>query len=176
MFNKKKLQIGIIGSAGAFDQGDADEKMLTLARRLGELLAQAGAVVVTGGKDGIMEAAAAGAKAAGGLNVGVVRGPQRFTSNPYIDIEVISGMLAEGMDELTLALMCDALILVGGGAGSLQEVTLAYRNNKPIIALADSGGWAERLAGQYLDGRQRVRIASATSPEQAVSLALAALT
>lgn len=173
MSQKKKLQIGIIGSAGAFDQGDADEKMLVLAKRLGELLAQAGAVVVTGGKDGIMEAAAAGAKAAGGLNVGVVRGPQRFTSNPYIDIEVISGMAAEGMDELTLVLMCDALILVGGGAGSLQEVALAYRNNKPIIVLSASGGWAERLAGQYLDGRRRALIQAATSPEEAVSLALA---
>jgi len=175
MSDKKKLQIGVIGSAGSFDQGDADEKMLALAKRLGELLAQAGAVVVTGGKDGIMEAAAAGAKAAGGLNVGVIRGPQRFTSNPYVDIEVISGMVAEGMDELTLVLMCDALILVGGGAGSLQEVTLAYRNNKPIIALAASGGWAERLAGQYLDGRRRVLIQAASSAEEAVSLALASL-
>ncbi|MHB8904052.1 MAG: SLOG cluster 4 domain-containing protein, partial [Patescibacteria group bacterium] len=75
-------------------------------------------------------------------------------------------------DELTLVLMCDALIVIGGGAGTLQEIAIAYRNNKPIIALDYLGGWGEKLAGKYLDERKRIFIKSAKTPAEAVSLVL----
>lgn len=173
--NQKKLQIGVIGSAGQDDyenNGAASQEMIMIAKEVGGLLAKANVIVVTGGKDGIMEAAAEGAKMAGGLTVGVIKGQDRFLSNQYTDVEIISGMIADGFDELTLVLMCDALIVIGGGAGTLQEITIAYRNNKPIIAIEDLGGWGERLAGKYLDERKKIFIKSAQSPIEAVNLAL----
>lgn len=173
--NQKKLQIGVIGSAGKDDyenNGAASEKMTMAAEEIGKLLAEANSVVVTGGKDGIMEAAAKGAKLAGGVTVGVIKGKDRFHSNNYTDIEIISGMTADGFDELTLVLMCDALIVIGGGAGTLQEIVIAYRNNKPIVALDYLGGWGEKLAGQYLDERKKVFIRSAKTPAEAVNFVL----
>jgi uncharacterized protein (TIGR00725 family) len=173
--NQKKLQIGVIGSAGKDDyknNGAADEKMIMAAEEIGKLLAEAGAIVVTGGKDGIMEAAAKGSKLAGGITVGVIKGKDRFHSNNYTDIEIISGMIADGFDELTLVLMCDSLIVIGGGAGTLQEITVAYRNNKPIIALDYLEGWGEKLAGKYLDERKKIFIQSAKTPAEAVKLVL----
>lgn len=171
---QKKLQIAVIGSAGTRDyagKGGASTQLMRDAERVGYALAKAGAVVVTGGKDGIMESAARGAKRAGGLTIGVVKGPERGTSNQYTDVEVITGMTASGQDELLIALMADALIVVGGGAGTLQEIALAYRNKKPIITIANTGGYAEKLRG-YLDERRSVRIAQAKTPADAVKRAL----
>ena len=48
------------------NNGAASEKMTMAAEEIGKLLAEANSVVVTGGKDGIMEAAAKGAKLAAG--------------------------------------------------------------------------------------------------------------
>jgi len=173
--NQRKIQIGVIGSAGQDDYKNncgASEEMIIIAKEVGKLLAKANAVVVTGGKDGIMEAAARGAKIAGGLTVGVIKGRDRFMSNQYIDIEVLSGMIADGFDELTLVLMCDALIVIGGGAGTLQEIAIAYRNNKPIVVIDYLGGWGKKLAGEYLDERKKVIIKSAKNPNEAVNLVL----
>lgn len=171
----RKIQIGVIGSAGKEeykDGGGASKIMLEKAEELGALLAQKGVIVVTGGKGGIMEAASRGAKKYEGLTVGIVKGTTRFASHTFVDVEVITGMAAGGLDELLLVLMCDAIIVVGGGAGTLQEITIAYRNRKPVVALTDTGGWTQKLAGQYLDERNTIKIKSAPTPRTAVSKAL----
>src|SRR4030042_3053980 len=167
----KKIQIGIVGSAGDDDYGGAlgaSKSMMDDAEEIGYLLAKNGAMIVTGGKSGIMEAGARGAKKAGGYTVGVVKGSRRFTSNKYTDIEVISGMEADGFDEFLLVNMCDALIVIGGGAGTLEEIAIAYRNKKPIVALTPHHGWAKELAGKYLDDRNTVEIKTAKSAKEAV--------
>ncbi|MBU6323521.1 LOG family protein [Patescibacteria group bacterium] len=174
MKTKKKSQIAVIGSAGKSDykkRGAASARMEALAEAVGAGLAQAGAIVVTGGKDGIMEAAAKGAKDAGGCTVGVVKGPARGTSNRFTDVEVVSGMEASGMDELLIAFMSDALIAIGGGAGTLQEIAIAYRNAKPVVVLDTADGWGKRVPA-YLDLRRTVRIRRAKTPSEAVRLAL----
>ena len=172
MNKKKKLQIGVIGPAGPdlYPEGKApDPRVYQVAEEVGCLLAQAGVTVVTGGKSGIMESAAKGAKSAGGITAGVVIGGKRFTSNPYTDVEILSGMAADGLDELLVVLMCDGLILLGGGAGTLEEIAIAYRNGKPIVAVADTGGWADKLGGTYLDEREKVKIEVETTPAKAVA-------
>lgn len=171
MRESRKLQIGVVGSAGGEEYplgGGASETILKAAEEIGVLLASAGAVVVTGGKGGVMEAAARGANQRGGLTVGVVKGTVRFQSNSFTDVEVLTGMEASGLDEVFLVNMCDALIVVGGGAGTLQEIVLAYRQRKPIILLVGSGGWSDRLEEDYLDARRTTKIERAATPETAV--------
>lgn len=171
----RKLQIGVIGSGGSEEypsQKGPNQKILKQARIIGLLLARRGAVVVTGGKGGIMEQAAIGAKETGGVTVGIVKGSKRFVSYEMNDIEVVTGMEADGLDELLLVMMSDALIAIGGGAGTLQEIALAYRNKKPVVALVSSGQWSKVLARKYLDGRKTIRIYSAKTPELAVRKAL----
>lgn len=169
--NKRKLQVAVIGSAAQSEYrkgGGASLAMQKSAEEVGFLLAKQGAIVVTGGKGGIMEASARGAKRAGGTTVGVVKGNRRGVANKFTDIEVLTGMEADGLDELFLVLMSDALIVLGGGAGTLQEIAIAYRNKKPIVVLDGMGGWGAKLVGQFVDERRSVKLVGAKSPKEAV--------
>ncbi|HEV8304231.1 MAG TPA: TIGR00725 family protein [Gemmatimonadales bacterium] len=106
------------------------------AAMVGRLLAEQGAVVVCGGLGGVMEAVAKGVKAAGGTTVGILPGADPAAANAYIDIP-----LATRMGEMRNALVvqvAQALIAIGGGAGTLSEVALAQRIGKPIVGLHDS--------------------------------------
>jgi uncharacterized protein (TIGR00725 family) len=168
----KKFQIGVIGSAGMEEYpngGGASVKTMALAREIGSLLAKRGAIVVTGGKSGIMEAAARGAKEFGGTTAGIVSGPKRNTSNDFTDVEILTGMSVAGYDELLLVLMCDALIVLGGGVGTLEEIAIAYRNRKPVVVLDSEEGWGkDLLSKKYLDSRQTVKIQTAKTSKEAV--------
>jgi hypothetical protein len=172
----RKLQIGVIGYAGQEEykngRGGATKKLVRLAEEIGRLLAKEGVVVVTGGKSGIMEAVAKGAKSENGLTVGVVKGKKRFVANTFIDVEVISGMEADGLDELFVVFMSDALIVLGGGAGTLQEIAVAYRNNKPVVILQGTGGWADRVQNKFLDERKRMSFIFVKTAKEAVNEAL----
>ena len=175
MKNSKKLQIGVIGYADVEEypkENTPDEEIYKFAEQIGFLLAKNGATVVTGGKGGVMESAAFGAKKANGTTIGVIKGKQRFCSNEFTDMEVLTGMIADGFDEFILVMMCDALIVVGGGAGTLEEIVIAYRNKKPVVALEKTGGWADKTILEYLDERKTIKVEPAQTPEEAVEKAI----
>lgn len=46
-------------------------------------------------------------------------------------------------------------IIIGGGAGTLSEIAMAWQKYKLIIALTCVDGWGKRLAGQKIDNRIR---------------------
>ncbi len=171
----KKLQIGVLGWAGKeeYPMGSGPTKNeLKTAKDVGSLLAKAGVIIVTGGKGGIMEYAAQGAKENDGTTVGVITGPRK-TSNKWTDIEIVTGSKIAGLDEVFIPLMCDAVIVVGGGAGTLQEICVAYRNKIPIIIMENTFGWASKiLKEKYLDSRKTVKIISAKNPKDAVEKAI----
>ncbi len=172
---KKKLQIGVLGWAGKEeypkDSGPTDNE-LQMAKETGSLLAETGAIVVTGGKGGIMECAARGAKENGGTTIGVITGP-RGTSNKWTDIEIITGSKVSGFDEVWIPIMCDAVIVIGGGVGTLQEIAVCYRNKIPIIIIEKTCGWASKLLKEkYLDERKTVKIITAQNPQNAVKKAI----
>jgi len=172
---QRKFQIGVIGSAGRQEyaqKGGATDLMMKKAQEVGALLAQEGMIVITGGKKGIMEAAAKGAKLNSGITTGIIKGKTRFKSNRFVDVEIVSGMSADGFDELLLVLMSDALIAIGGGAGTLQEIAIAYRNQKPVVVLDGLGGWSQKLIQSYLDERKKIKINVAKTPKEAVKKAI----
>ncbi|MBI3305726.1 TIGR00725 family protein [Candidatus Nomurabacteria bacterium] len=171
----KKLQIGVLGWAGVEEypagSGPTNEE-LEMAREIGYLLAKAEAIVVTGGKGGVMRYAAQGVKEKGGTTVGVITGP-RCTSNKWTDIEIVTGAKIAGLEEVFIPLMCDAVIVVGGGAGTLQEICVSYRNKIPIIVIEKTFGWAKKILKEnYLDSRKTVKIVSAKNPKDAVEKAI----
>jgi len=147
---------------GASDPGGAE---LELARRVGELLAREGFAIVCGGLGGVMSAACEGAKAAGGLTVGILPGREKLAANPYVDIAVPTG-LGEARNAL-VALAGDAVIAVGGGLGTLSEIALALRAGKTVAALSS---W--ELAETHMEGAPYLRVAT---PEEAVAAAVAAV-
>jgi uncharacterized protein (TIGR00725 family) len=169
------IKIGVIGRA----QRPGDElppALLEAAEAVGRAIAARNAVLISGGTGGVMEASARGAKNGGGLTVGFL--PQADTShaNAYLDLVFPTGL---GTVRNVLTARCsDALIAVGGGVGTLNEITLAYDYAVPVVALAGSGGWTDRLRpvlldGAFLDERRVVAITYADSAEDAVDQALA---
>jgi uncharacterized protein (TIGR00725 family) len=169
---KKKFQVGVVGFAGQEEypaEAKPDPKIYKIAEEIGFLLAKENFIVVTGGKGGVMESAAKGAEKAGGISLGVISGGKRFTSNKYTNVEILTGSVVSGLDEYSLVNMCDALVVVGGGAGTLQEITIAYRNRKPIIIMEKTGGITGLLPKDYLDARALVGFQWAKEPAQALA-------
>ncbi|HNR99994.1 MAG TPA: TIGR00725 family protein [Planctomycetota bacterium] len=154
-----KRAVAVIGASQA---GAAE---LELARRVGTLLAREGLAVVCGGLGGVMAAACEGAKAAGGITVGILPGREKLAANPYVDIALPTG-LGEARNAL-VALAGDAVIAIGGGFGTLSEIALALRAGKTVAALA---GW--ELAETHMEGAPYLR---AATPEEAVAAAVAAV-
>src|SRR4051794_41352506 len=95
--------------------GDASPDELAKAEEVGARLAELGAVVVTGGLGGVMEAACRGARSRRGRTVGILPGDDRSAANGWVEIA-----LATGLGELRNGLVVrasDALIAIGGGHG-----------------------------------------------------------
>ena len=113
--------------------GDAGPEQRESAEELGMLLGGRGAVVVSGGLGGVMEAACRGAKEAGATTLGILPGLDRAEANPYVDVAMPTGM-GEARNALVVR-AADALIAVGGGYGTLSEVALALKTGKPVVGL-----------------------------------------
>lgn len=107
-----------------------------LAEEVGRLVAREGATLVCGGLGGVMEAAARGAKEAGGTTLGILPGHDRATANAYLDHALTTGM--GHARNLAVVSSGDATIAVGGGYGTLSEIGLAATIGRPVVIL---GGW-----------------------------------
>lgn len=173
---KRKLQIGVMGSAADLKYS---KKIERLAFQIGKLIASAGHTTVYGAEkdvDSLSTAAARGAKTAGGLTVGITygKGKNIWDKDSNTDVIIVSGLERGGGREFVLVNSCDAIILISGGSGTLSEAAIAYQSNIPIVALIGSGGWADRLAGTYIDNRKRLQVLRASNPKMAVAAALEA--
>jgi uncharacterized protein (TIGR00725 family) len=100
---------------------------------LGRGIAQRHAVLICGGLTGVMEHAARGAQAAGGLTIGVLPGEDPNDANAYIDIAIATG-LGHARNAI-LARTADGVVALGGGLGTLSEIALALRSNRPTIGI-----------------------------------------
>ncbi|CAN5620922.1 hypothetical protein BH20ACT17_BH20ACT17_15800 [soil metagenome] len=142
--------VAVVG-AGA----DVAPALFAQAETVGALLARQGAVVVTGGLGGIMEAACRGARMVGGTTLGLLPGEDRAAANCWVSVAV-----ATGMGELRNGLVVrasEAVIAVAGEYGTLSEIALALKLGRRVVGL---GSWE-------IDGVQR-----AADPAAAVKLAL----
>jgi len=169
----KNIQIGIVGSAGVeeYQYKKPSKKIFQNAYKLGKLVAKNNCLLVCGGKGGIMKESSRGAKELGGITIGIISGNKRGQSNKFIDVEIVSGM-TNCAEESLLVSSSDGIIVLGGGAGTLQEITLAYRNKKPIAVIKPLAGWGKELADSYLDDRNTIKIFGAKSPDQALKYIL----
>lgn len=105
-----------------------------------------------------MAAACRGAKSAGGTTLGILPGEDRSAANRWLDTSVVSGM-GHGRNVLVVR-TSDVLIALPGGNGTLSEIALALKMNKPVVAL---GAWLE-LEGTTpaATAAEAVRIATET--------------
>jgi uncharacterized protein (TIGR00725 family) len=155
-----RVVIGVMGPAAC------DDATAALARAVGRGIAERGAVLLTGGRSGVMEQACRGAKDAGGTTLGILPGAGADDSppNPFVDLAVFTG-LGEARNSVNVC-ASDAIIAIGGGFGTLSEIALALKARKPLVLL---GSWTFEM-----DGVQTA-VARTDDPSEAVELAFAAL-
>ena len=118
----------MIGSSNpAFDEH------LDLAEQVGRELARRGATVVCGGLSGIMEAVCRGAKAEGGMTIGILPGQSPRDANNYVDIPIVTGMRYSR--NVIVVNTGRAVIAIGGAWGTLSEIGHALGDGIPVVGL-----------------------------------------
>ena len=161
------LVLSVSGSSGA-DTRLSDEVLL-LAERLGEEIAMHNAVLLTGGKGGMMRAACKGAKSKDGTTIGILPF-SKDEANEFVDIILPSNM-GYGRNRLVVS-MADAVIAIAGRWGTLNEISEALMVGKPLVFLLGCNGVVDRLSRSDILSDEEVFVDYASSPEDAVRSAL----
>lgn len=136
--------VAVIGPGDPSDPSDPSkpsdivESDLDNAEEVGRLLAAHGAVLVCGGLGGVMEAACKGARdhKPAGMTVGFLPGSEHDEGNKHLSIEIPTS-LGELRNGLVVG-AAEAVIVVGGSWGTINEIGLAMKLGKPIFQI---GGW-----------------------------------
>ncbi len=140
-----KLTIGVMGSSG----GTLSEEVRAKAHRLGEAIADHDAILITGGCPGLPYEAVRGAKAKGGMVVGISPGlsideHRGKYGSPVEGFDVLiytgSGLMGR---EITNIRSCDIVVIAGGRTGTLGELAIAYDEGRLIGVLRGTGGITE---------------------------------
>ncbi len=154
----RKAVVGVMGGSKVSDD------VYEMARELGALIAEAGWVLLNGGRDtGVMAASAKGAKEAGGTVIGILPDVNAKKASPDLDFAIVTGM--RDARNLINVLSSDVVIACPGSSGTLSEVMLALKHSKPVILLElDPGPEVDRY-------RKRGQLHEAHDPADAVAQA-----
>jgi len=122
-------------------------------KELGREIVKQGGVIVTGATTGVPYWAAIGAKEEGGISIGFSPAVSELAHIKtyhlpidYYDIIVYTGFDYSGRN-LILTRASDAVIIVCGRLGTLNEFTIAFEDKKPIGILTGTGGTADEIKG-----------------------------
>ncbi len=175
MCKNRRLIVSVIGNA-ASPQPEIDEMQKVkweLAFELGKTLVDHGCRVLSGGGRGIMRATFAGAHASKnyreGDTIAICPSYGFETANDFADIVIPTGAdLARNV----IVANSEVVIAIGGGAGTLNEISAAWKLGRLIIAYKNAGDWSEKLANVKLDDAPRYpefddKIWGVTNAEQA---------
>ena len=121
------VHVAVIGASAA------SPEQLAEAEAAGRRLAELGAIVVTGGRGGVMEAACRGAKSAGGQTVGILPGHDRSDANAFVDVAIPTG-LGE-MRNALVARAGEVVVAIGGAWGTLAEIAFARAAGKDVFGV-----------------------------------------
>lgn len=152
--------------------GEASPSLEFAAEAVGRGIVDLGARLVTGGRGGVMAAASRGARTsrayADGDIVAILPGEDPADANEWADIVLPSGL---GLARNVLVVhAADVVVVLGGRAGTLSEIALAWQLGKPIVALDLGEGWSSSLAGSAIDERERPPILRAGSEAECKAL------
>ncbi|MFX0115268.1 MAG: TIGR00725 family protein [Candidatus Hodarchaeota archaeon] len=144
---------------------------LVIAEQLGCALIDEGYRVISGGMGGVMEAVSRGAHFSESYRegdvLGIIPSLNREECSSYCDIVIATGMHF-ARNQIIVA-SADAVVAIGGGAGTLSELAFAWQLGKPIYAF-QSEGWAGKLGGSAIDSRPRPPIIRITAVAQLISM------
>ena len=141
--------------------GTCNEETAQLGEEVGRLIAQAGAILICGGRGGVMEAASKGSSSAGGMVVGILPSDDESTANRFVTIPIVTGM-GNARNAINV-LTSHALIAIEGGPGTLSEIALALKIGTPVVGLDT---W------QAKTGSNQLHLVRASDPADAVAKAI----
>ncbi len=121
------IYVAVVGGA------QCTEEEYNIAYEVGAGIAGHNAVLICGGGNGVMEAAAKGAVEAGGVSIGILPGGKSAHGNRFVSYNVATG-LGEARNAV-IACAADFMVAVGGEYGTLSEIALAMKLGKPVIVI-----------------------------------------
>lgn len=127
MAQSDTICIGVIGA------GKCAKKLKDQAYAVGAAIAEEKAVLVCGGLKGVMEAAAKGAREAGGTTIGIIPGSDRADANPYCEIVIPTG-IGEARNLLVVQ-SSHAVIALHGKYGTISEIAFCLKRGIPVVSL-----------------------------------------
>jgi len=173
MANPSERIVTIFGGSKCRESDEAYAQAL----RAGELLAEAGFTICTGGYAGVMEAASRGAHERGGRVIGITMNQFTIEPNRYLTEKIPSEHFYERLQRLIVQSV--GYIALRGGMGTVTEISLVWNkmqtrvlDPRPLVLLGDCWppvvqAWQANLAVTDDD----VRILSfANTPEEAVEI------
>lgn len=142
------LKIGVMGGAGSDIPRDYLEKAVVL----GEVIADAHCILITGACPGLPLAAARGAKRRGATVIGISPAlsldEHAFNyESPTLahDVLIFTGSGLMGREVVNIR-SSDIVVIVGGSSGTLGELAIAYDEGKLIGVLTGTGGISDMVA------------------------------
>jgi len=153
---QRPLRIGVMGP------GSCDSDLAAKAAEVGRRIARAGAVLISGGRTGVMQEASKGAAEAGGWVIGILPSDSDREANRWVTIPIPTGM--GNARNAVNVLSSQSLIAIAGGPGTLSEIALAVKAGTPVVGL---NTWTARNASG-----DPLPIHVAEDPEHAVTMAL----
>jgi len=172
-----RIQVGVMGSAADLGYSEA---VARLAEEVGREVALAGCALVFGAEkdgDSLSTTAARGAKSVGGTTVGITYGKGLDVyDNSVADVVIACGMERGGGREFVVAICSHVMIAISGGSGTLNEMSVAYQSDIPVIGIVGCGGWSQEMSGRAFDTRRlHLAVKPASTAKEAVRLALEAI-
>ena len=137
--------------SGAAETNHCAEGALEKAKELGREIVRQGGVLVTGATSGVPYWSAIGAKEEGGISIGLSPAASEKAHvksyklpTDYFDLIIYTGFEYAGRN-LLLTRAYDAVIIVCGRMGTLNEFTIAYEDHKQIGILTETGGISDMI-------------------------------
>lgn len=162
---RRRVLIAVVGHGM-----HAKDEHMKIAEEVGREIAKREGIVICGGHSfGIMDFVARGAHRENGMTIGIIPEDDLSKTSKYVDVPIITG-IGFARNQI-IALSCDAMIVIGGGVGSLTEAAYAYRFSKPVIVIKELESIVEPYIGKYMDDKKTVKILGAKSAKEAVELA-----
>ena len=153
----RKTIIGMMGPGNS-----ATDKDKKYAFKLGQLIAENGWVLLTGGRDaGVMNEASKGAKDKGGLTIGIIPTGDNEHTSEYVDIAIITAM-SSARNNINV-LSSDVVVACGMEAGTASEVAMALKADKNIILLTDN-----QEGNIFFKNLRPKKVTVVNSPEEAM--------
>lgn len=137
--------------SGAAETGHCAKNAFEKSEEVGKEIAKRGLVLVTGATTGMPYFAAKGAKAEGGIVIGLSPASSKLAHvksyrlpTDYHDLIIYTGFDYSGRN-LLLTRSADAIITICGRVGTLNEFTIGFEDHKPMGVLEGTGGTADYI-------------------------------